>query len=72
MTNKTDKLINYNDAAAMMGVKIGTLYSMVARRQVPHLRLGPRLIRFSRAALEEWLDAHAVPPRSSRTEEVRP
>lgn len=55
------KLMAYAEAAAFIGVTVGTLYSMVARRIVPHHRIGRRLVRFSRDELQAWLARNAVP-----------
>ncbi len=55
-----DEMLTYRDAAAKLGLKIGTIYSMVARREIPHVRLGPRLVRFSRVALDTWLGERSV------------
>jgi excisionase family DNA binding protein len=65
-----DEMLTYRDAAAKLGLKIGTIYSMVARREIPHVRLGPRLVRFSRVALDTWLGERSVIAtcgRSART-----
>ncbi|MBX3159201.1 MAG: helix-turn-helix domain-containing protein [Deltaproteobacteria bacterium] len=56
----TSSRLRYPDAAEYIGIKIGTLRAMVHRRQVPHVRLGPRLVVFDVAALDLWLAAHAV------------
>jgi len=48
-------ILDYSSAAALLGLKITTLRSMVARRQVPHIRLGKQLVRFDLAELERWL-----------------
>ena len=53
--------LSYADAAAHLGIKVGTLRSMVCHRQVPHIRLGPRLVVFDRDALDRWLAKRAVP-----------
>lgn len=54
------KFMNYEQAAAFTGVTIGTLYSMVARRAIPHHRIGPRLVRFSCEELRAWLKRKAI------------
>jgi excisionase family DNA binding protein len=36
-------LITYEEAAARLAVKVGTLRVMVSRKQVPHVRLGKRM-----------------------------
>lgn len=63
-----DKALTYAESAELLGIRISTLYSMVSRKQIPHLRLGRRLVRFSRSRLIEWLGTHEVMPAN----EVRP
>lgn len=53
-------MINYCEAARLLGVPLGTLYSMVSRRSVPFYRLAPRLVRFDRVELEHWLGSKRV------------
>lgn len=60
------KRINYQDAASYLGIKVATLRSMVSRRQVPHIRLGPQLVRFDIDELEKWLREHSVAANESR------
>lgn len=55
-----DDLLTYPDAARILGLPVGTLYSLVSRRDVPHVRLGPRTVRFERAARQTWIDARRV------------
>ncbi|MGH7283105.1 MAG: helix-turn-helix domain-containing protein [Polyangiaceae bacterium] len=53
-------LLDYAEAARFLRLSIHTLYWLVAQRRVPHTRLGPRLVRFSRTALEKWLRDRSV------------
>lgn len=55
-----DDKIRYAAAQTLTGLPIATLYSMVSRKQIPHIRLGPRLVVFSRGELERWLADHRV------------
>lgn len=55
------ELLDYPGAERLTGLPIGTLYAMVAERRIPHVRLGRRLVRFERHALESWLAAHRIP-----------
>ena len=52
--------LNYREAARLLGIPVGTLRSMVCRRQVPHIRISPRIVVFDVAALEEWIAARRV------------
>ena len=53
-------VITYPQAAALLGVPVGTLYCWVHERRIPHIRLGARLVRFSRTATLDWLNGHHV------------
>ena len=57
----TNALITYDEAAKRLGFALGTLYALVHAGRIPHVRLGKRLVRFSRAELQRWLDSHSVP-----------
>jgi excisionase family DNA binding protein len=54
-------MLNYEQASQLTGLAKGTLYSMVSKRQIPHIRITPRLVRFSRQALEDFLREREVP-----------
>jgi excisionase family DNA binding protein len=53
--------VGYSEAARLTGLARGTLYWMVFEHRIPHIRLGPRLVRFSVRELQSWLAEHAVP-----------
>jgi excisionase family DNA binding protein len=55
-----DELLTYDQAAKLVNLKLGTLYALVSQKRVPHVRLGRRLVRFSRSELNAWLRRHAV------------
>ena len=52
--------LSYREVADIQGVPIGTVYAWVSQRRIPHVRLGPRLVRFQRGALERWLEERQV------------
>ena len=54
------ELLTYEEAAQLLSIKRATLYSLVHHRRIPHVRLGPRFVRFSRAELEQWVAVHRV------------
>lgn len=49
-----DSALDVEDVAALLRVGRNTVYSLVAKNQIPHRRLGKQ-IRFSRAAVMQWL-----------------
>jgi excisionase family DNA binding protein len=57
-----EKLIKPQEAAELLGVSLHTLYTWVHRRQIPFQKVGHAL-RFSPAALSEWLAKQARPAR---------
>ena len=46
----------YDLAQVVTGLKRGTLYALVSRRQIPHRRVTTRLVVFDRDELEAWMD----------------
>ena len=50
----------YDLAVAVTGLKRGTLQAKVSRGQIPHYRLGKRLVVFSRHELTQWMDERRV------------
>ena len=54
------EMLTYAQAAQFMNVPVGTLYDWVHRKTVPHVRLGPRLVRFPLGALKAWLRTRSV------------
>ncbi len=62
------ELLTYAEAGELLGLKLSTLYAMVSRRQLPHVRLGGRLVRFDRAELESWIAARRVPVAPGKAE----
>lgn len=58
-----DDKVRYDEAAVITGLKVATLQSMVFRRQVPHYRLGKRLVIFSRTELVAWMNERRVASR---------
>ena len=57
-------LLTYVEVEARTGLRRGTLYSMVARGEIPYVRLGRRLVRFQAQEIEAWLKKHSVPVAS--------
>jgi excisionase family DNA binding protein len=60
MSGPGQRLLDYPSAAAYLGVPIGTLRSMVSRKQVPHIRLTARVVRFDLAELDAMIEARRV------------
>ena len=54
----------YALAEEVTGLKRSTLQSKVCRQEIPHTRLGKRLVSFSRAELVAWMKERAVPVKA--------
>ena len=59
-------LIDYNTAAALLGIQPQSLRRLVSLRRVPHLHVG-RLVRFDIQDLQEFLNAQKVPVSQPET-----
>lgn len=47
------------DAARALGISERCLWSLTQRGEVPHVKIGGRLVLYPRAALADWLDRAA-------------
>ncbi len=57
---ETDNVVGYNGAERVTGICIGTLYSLVAHKEIPHYRLSKRLVRFKVSELQAWMRCRRV------------
>lgn len=54
LARQTPDVLNAEQVAALLGLDRKTVYEYAGRGQIPHRRLGRRLL-FSRSALVAWL-----------------
>ncbi len=54
------RLIPLRQAAAIVGSSPAALSMMALRRQVPHYRLTPRVLRFDPEELHTWINQRRV------------
>src|ERR1700694_2590469 len=54
------------DVARMLKLSASSVYRLTASASIPHFKIGRRL-RFSRAAVQAWLDSHNVPMLTTST-----
>ncbi len=50
-------------ACALLGIKKATMYSLVCRKEIPHLRISGRMVRFHPEELKAWVEARSVKDR---------
>lgn len=62
----TEPLLDANEAARLLRVPRSTLYELVRSRELPHVRIGDRGLRFTRSSLEGWVADHTYGARGSR------
>ena len=55
-----EKLLTYSEVAQKFGFKVGTLYALVSRKRIPHVRFSRKMVRFRPDELEQWVRASAV------------
>lgn len=60
--SESDRLLGCGEAAAYLGVSIGALRHWRRRGLLRHVRVSPRIIRFRRRDLDEFVQARTVEP----------
>jgi len=58
-----EKLLNINEAAAVLGLAKATLYRYASMKMLPTVKLGDRLL-FKQSDLEKWIDDHRIEPNA--------
>lgn len=56
-----EKVLSYKEAAAAVGVTVRTLSKAVKQREIAHIRIGKRTVRFRQCDIEDYLERNAVP-----------
>ncbi|MCR4321297.1 MAG: helix-turn-helix domain-containing protein [Candidatus Brocadiaceae bacterium] len=62
MLPNVDKLLNMDEASDFLGIKKSTLYAMVMRKQITHVKLG-KLTRFRPEDLQAYINRNRVEER---------
>lgn len=56
----SEPLLDAREAAKLLHIPRSTLYELVRSRGLPHVKLGRRGLRFTRADLARWVSEHSV------------
>lgn len=54
------ELLRASEVARMLSMSTAAIYRMIKEDTLPHVRIGPKIIRIPRRELEEWLHARTV------------
>ncbi len=54
------RLLNVEEAAAYLGLKVDTVYKKARLRELPSVKVG-RALRFDVVALERYVEQHTIP-----------
>jgi excisionase family DNA binding protein len=54
------KLVGYERAAELLDVPIKLLQKWTSQKRVPHVRLGPRIVKFDEAELARWIEDRRI------------
>jgi len=52
-----DKLLTADQVAEILQVKKSTMYSLVCRKRIPHLKLTGKILRFKLSELQRWIES---------------
>lgn len=62
------EMLTYQGLSRVTGIRVGTLYGMVCRNEIPHYRLAARIIRFSTSEIASWMAGRHQPAREAGAE----
>ena len=52
-----ENYISIDEAAAYLGVKPSTIRAWIKSKNMPHHRVGGKLLKFKRSEIDEWIDS---------------
>lgn len=61
-----ERLLTIDDIAEKLQVKKSTIYALVHRNRIPHIKLTGKLLRFRETEIQEWIDRVTSCPTSSQ------
>lgn len=64
-----ERLLLPQDVAALIGVKLSTVYQWTHLGYIPHVKLG-RLIRFKRISIQRWLEQQEMGGRDKQLPKI--
>ena len=47
--------LTYSDLSVRLNIKRTTLYSLVSRNEIPHIRITKRIVRFDPEVIDQWV-----------------
>ena len=48
-------LLTYSELSVRLNIKRTTLYSLVSRNEIPHIRITKRIVRFDPEVIDQWV-----------------
>ena len=54
------KLLTAPEVADLLGMSEGAVRNLVYRRQIPHVKVGPKTLRFDPVEIADWLAERRV------------
>ena len=57
----SQRYLNVDDVAALLGVSPKTVYGWVSAKTIPHVKFGRSVLRFRLSDIEAWAESRAVP-----------
>lgn len=69
-----ETMLNYAQAAAILGVKVDTLQRWAASRRIDRIKLPNGSVKFTETILRDFVNAHreSAKPETKRRPDVRP
>lgn len=61
-----EPLLDAREAAKLLHVPRSTLYELARSRGLPHVKIGRRGLRFTRADLAQWVEQNSVGAKTER------
>ena len=58
-----EKLLNIDELSEWLGIEKSTIYAWTSKQNIPHIKLGPKVLRFRLNEVIDWLSEKSVSPK---------
>lgn len=65
------RYLSVKEVCELTGLSKSTIYCEIYKRCIPYFKLGPRIVRFDREEIEEWIKNRPFKPMKTAIQERR-
>jgi excisionase family DNA binding protein len=66
-----EKLLDVDELSAWLGIEKSTIYAWTSKKNIPHIKLGQKVLRFRLNEVLDWLSEKSVSPNAEVAKQIK-